>query len=286
MANRGEIAVRVCRTLREMGIASVAVYSEADRELPFVEYADEAYAIGPGPSPPRATSAARRSSGPPSGRAPRRSIPASASWPRTRRSRAACAAAGLTFIGPLAGRDGGDGVQDRRPAGDGRRRRPDRARRDRARSRRSTRRAPRAAEIGYPVVDEGRGRRRRQGDQDRGRAATSSSRAFESAQREGKAYFADDAVYLERYLERPRHVEVQVLADLHGNVIHLGERDCSHPAPPPEDPRGDAVARRSRPSCASASARSPSTPPGRSATRTPARSRACSTPTARTTSSR
>ena len=83
-----------------------------------------------------------------------------------------------------------------------------------------------AAEIGYPVVVKaaagggGKGIKTAAGPDEL-------DRAFESAQREGKAYFADDAVYLERYLERPRHVEVQVLADLHGNVIHLGERDCS-----------------------------------------------------------
>jgi len=83
-----------------------------------------------------------------------------------------------------------------------------------------------AEEIGYPVAVKaaagggGKGIKTAAGPDDL-------ERAFESAQREGKAYFADDAVYLERYLERPRHVEVQVLADLHGNIIHLGERDCS-----------------------------------------------------------
>ena len=101
-----------------------------------------------------------------------------------------------------------------------------------------------AAEIGYPVVVKAAAGGGRQGDQDRRAGPDELDRAFESARREGKAYFADDAVYLERYLDEPRHVEVQVLADLHGNVIHLGERDCSHPAPPPEDHRGDAVARR------------------------------------------
>ena len=83
-----------------------------------------------------------------------------------------------------------------------------------------------ADEVGYPVVVKasagggGKGMRV-------ARAADEVERAFESAQREGEAYFADAAVYVERYLEDPRHVEVQVLADAHGNVIHLGERDCT-----------------------------------------------------------
>jgi acetyl-CoA/propionyl-CoA carboxylase biotin carboxyl carrier protein len=224
VANRGEIAVRVCRTLREMGIASVAVYSEADRELPFVEYADEAYAIGPGPA---AESYLRgetiiRTAQRSGAEAIHPGFGFLAEKPAFAR---ACAAAGLTFIGPspdameamasktaarqvmaAAGVPIVPGVTE--PI----------ATLDEARAA--------AAEIGYPVVVKaaagggGKGIKTAAGPDEL-------DRAFESAQREGKAYFADDAVYLERYLERPRHVEVQVLADLHGNVIHLGERDCS-----------------------------------------------------------
>ena len=82
-------------------------------------------------------------------------------------------------------------------------------------------------EIGYPLADQGRRRRRRQGDEGRRARPSEAAQAFESAQREGQSYFADASVYVERYLEDPRHVEVQVLADAHGNVIHLGERDCT-----------------------------------------------------------
>jgi acetyl-CoA/propionyl-CoA carboxylase biotin carboxyl carrier protein len=224
VANRGEIAVRVCRTLREMGIASVAVYSEADRELPFVEYADEAYAIGPGPaseSYPRGETIIRTAQ-----RAGAEAIhPGFGFLAENPAFARACAAAGLTFIGPS----------------------PDAM--EAMASKTAARRAMAAAgvpivpgvtepvatidaarvaaeEIGYPVAVKaaagggGKGIKPASGPDEL-------ERAFESAQREGKAYFADDAVYLERYLERPRHVEVQVLADLHGNVIHLGERDCS-----------------------------------------------------------
>jgi acetyl-CoA/propionyl-CoA/long-chain acyl-CoA carboxylase, biotin carboxylase, biotin carboxyl carrier protein len=224
VANRGEIAMRVCRTLRELGIASVAVYSEADRELPFVDYADEAYAIGPGPASEsylRGETIIRTAQ-----RAGAEAIhPGFGFLAENPAFARACAAAGLTFIGPspdameamasktaarqamaAAGVPIVPGLTE--PV----------ATLDEARAA--------AAEIGYPVAVKaaagggGKGIKPAAGPDEL-------ERAFESAQREGKAYFADDAVYLERYLERPRHVEVQVLADLHGNVIHLGERDCS-----------------------------------------------------------
>jgi len=224
VANRGEIAVRVFRTLREMGIASVAVYSDADRELPFVAYADEAYRIGAGPAAEsylRGETIIRTAQ-----RAGAEAIhPGFGFLAENAEFARACAAAGLTFVGPppeameamasktaarqamaAAGVPIVPGVTE--PV----------ATIDDARAA--------AEEIGYPVAVKAAA-----GGGGKGIKPAASAdelvRAFESAQREGKAYFADDAVYLERYLERPRHVEVQVLADLHGNVIHLGERDCS-----------------------------------------------------------
>ena len=224
VANRGEIAVRVFRTLREMGIGSVAVYSEADRELPFVAYADEAYLIGPGPAAEsylRGETIIRTAQ-----RAGAEAIhPGFGFLAENAAFARACAAAGLTFVGPPA--DAMEAMASKTAA-------------RRAMAAAGVPIVPgvtepvatiddaRAAaeEIGYPVAVKAAA-----GGGGKGIKPASSAdeleRAFESAQREGKAYFADDAVYLERYLERPRHVEVQVLADLHGNVIHLGERDCS-----------------------------------------------------------
>ena len=224
VANRGEIAVRVCRTLRELGIASVAVYSEADRELPFVDYADEAYAIGPGPASEsylRGETIIRTAQ-----RAGAEAIhPGFGFLAENPAFARACAAAGLTFIGPSP-----DAMEAM-------------ASKTAARQAMAAAGVPivpgltepvatlddaraAAAEIGYPVAVKAAAGGGGKGIKPAA-APDELERAFESAQREGKAYFADDAVYLERYLERPRHVEVQVLADLHGNVIHLGERDCS-----------------------------------------------------------
>jgi acetyl-CoA/propionyl-CoA carboxylase, biotin carboxylase, biotin carboxyl carrier protein len=224
VANRSEIAVRVFRTLREMGIASVAVYSEVDRDLPFVEYADEAYAIGPGPSPQsylRGETIIRTAQ-----RAGAEAIhPGFGFLAENPAFARAVAAAGLTFIGPSP--DAMEAMASKTAA-------------RRAMAAAGVPIVPgvtepvatleeaqaAAAEIGYPVAVKaaagggGKGIRTAGGPDEL-------ERAIESARREGKTYFADDAVYLERYLERPRHVEVQVLADLHGNVIHLGERDCS-----------------------------------------------------------
>jgi acetyl-CoA/propionyl-CoA carboxylase biotin carboxyl carrier protein len=224
VANRGEIAIRVIRTLREMGIASVAVYSEADRDSPFVARADEAYLIGPGPATESylrgdvIIDVARRSGAeavhPGFG-----FLAENAGFARS------CAEAGLVFVGPPpeATEAMGQKTSAREvmaaagvpivPGGTEAVATLEEAKRI-------------AGEIGYPVAIKaaagggGKGIRMV-------RAAADLEAAYVSARREGAAYFGDDAVYLERYLDDPRHIEVQVLADAHGNVIHLGERDCT-----------------------------------------------------------
>jgi acetyl-CoA/propionyl-CoA carboxylase, biotin carboxylase, biotin carboxyl carrier protein len=224
VANRGEIAIRVMRTLREMGIPSVGVYSEADRETPAVRFADEAYLLGP-PTPAEsylniekiievAKDAGAEAVHPGYG-----FLAENADFAR------ALDEAGLVFIGPPAAAIEAMGSKTRArelmqeagvPIVPG-----------------STEPSPdvdaalkTAAEIGYPVACKAAG-----GGGGKGfRVALSEDElpdAFEGAAREGEKFFSDDRVYLERYLEDPRHVEVQVLADSHGSVIHLGERDCS-----------------------------------------------------------
>jgi acetyl-CoA/propionyl-CoA carboxylase, biotin carboxylase, biotin carboxyl carrier protein len=225
VANRGEIAIRVMRTLEELGIASVAVYSEPDRDAPHVRRADEAYLLGPGPATESylvvekilevAAQAGANAIHPGYG-----FLAENAAFAK------GCEDAGVVFIGPPASaieamgsktrareimRDAGvpivPGTTD--PVAD-----VDEARRIVDES------------IGYPVAIKAAG-----GGGGKGfRVAESEdelAKAFEGAAREGEKFFSDATVYLERYLPDPRHVEVQVLADAHGNVIHLFERDCS-----------------------------------------------------------
>jgi len=224
VANRGEIAVRVFRTLRELGIGTVAVYSEADRGKLHVAAADEAYLIGPGPAAEsylrgdRVVEAALRAGAeaihPGYG-----FLAENATFARQ------VAAAGLAWIGPPpeAIEAMGSKIEARermRAAGvpviPGTT--------ERAASVEDVLDA--AAEIGYPIAIKASA-----GGGGKGLKIAESpeevERAYHSARREGEAYFADSSVYVERYLEDPRHVEVQVLADGHGNVIHLGERDCT-----------------------------------------------------------
>ena len=224
VANRGEIAVRVIRACREQGIATVAVFSEADREALHVQMADEAYAIGPAPALEsylvidRILDVARRAG-------------ADAVHPgygflsENAAFADACAAAGLTFVGPPAAamRAMGSKTAARKVArGLGVPMVPGTldavASDDAARAT--------AREIGYPVMLKaamgggGKGMRlvRREADL---------AEALRSARAEAGAAFGDAAVYLERAVVEPRHIEIQVLADAHGNVIHLGERECS-----------------------------------------------------------
>ncbi len=224
VANRGEIAVRVFRTLRELGVGTVAVYSDVDRDKLHVAVADEAYLIGPGPSvdsylrADRIVDVAARSGAeaihPGYG-----FLAENADFARMVES------AGLVWIGPppdaieamgskIAARERmrGAGV----PVVPGTT--------EPAASVADVLEA--AAEIGYPIAVKasagggGKGLRVAY-------VADGVERAFDTARREGEAYFADSAVYVERYLDDPRHVEVQVLADAHANVVHLGERDCT-----------------------------------------------------------
>ena len=224
IANRGEIAVRIVRTCRAMGVASVAVYSDADTDAPHVRLADAAAGIGPAPARESYLAidaildAARRSG-------------ADAIHPgygflaENAGFAAAVESAGLTFIGPSAEAIAamGDKVAARAlmeqagvpvvPASPALPADPHAA-------------AAAAERIGYPVMLKaaagggGKGMRVV-------RRAEELPDAARAAAREALAAFGDERVYLERYVERPRHIEVQVFGDAHGTIIHLGERECS-----------------------------------------------------------
>ena len=224
VANRGEIAVRIFRSLRDLGLGSVAVYSDVDRAAMHPSYADEAYALG------GATSAesylvvekllvAAEATGAGAIHPGYGFLAENAAFAK------AVEDAGLVWIGPPPAAIELMGSKTR------------------------ARQAMQAAgvpiipgttepvgsaeevvelgeELGYPLLIKAAA-----GGGGKGMktvySADEAAQAFESAEREGKSYFADASVYVERYLEDPRHVEVQVLADAFGNVIHLGERDCT-----------------------------------------------------------
>src|ERR1700758_6264 len=224
VANRGEIAVRVIRTLRAMGIRSVAVYSDADATARHVAAADLAVAIGPAPARdsylniPAVVDAAVRTGA-------QAVHPGYGFLSENADFAAALASAGVTFIGPPVGaiQTMGDKIAAKGtvsafgvPVVPGI-----------ARPGLSDQELIEAAdEIGYPVLVKpsagGGGKGMRMVEQPADLAA-----ALVSARRESAAAFGDDTLFLERFVLRPRHIEVQVLADSYGNVVHLGERECS-----------------------------------------------------------
>ncbi len=224
VANRGEIAVRIIRACREVGISSVAVYSEADRLAPHVWHADEAYPIGPARAAESYLSIVRLLN------AAKRSgcdavHPGYGFLAENADFAGACEAAGLIFIGPTSETIAlmGDKTEARRameragvPVVPGN----TEALKDLDQVRAVAR------DIGFPVLLKaaagGGGKGMRRVDDDSGLKS-----AWSAAQREAQAAFSDSRVYLEKYLSRPRHVEIQILADSHGDVIHLGERECS-----------------------------------------------------------
>jgi len=224
VANRGEIAVRIIRACHDLGIEAVAVFSTADRLAPHVMLADEAFAIGDAPSSRSYLQAdnlievARRAGcdavHPGYGFLSERAFFAEA-----------VDAAGLAFIGPPASAIAamGDKTEARRrmqqagvPVVPGTT--ESLADADAARVA--------AKSIGYPVMLKAAA-----GGGGKGMRVVKSAgelpRAFEAASNEAANSFGDGSMYLEKFLERPRHIEIQILADAHGNVLHLGERECS-----------------------------------------------------------
>ena len=224
IANRGEIALRIIRACRELGIRTVALYSEADRDSLHVRFADEDICIGP-PSPresylnvPRIISAAEVTDADAihPGYGFLAEIPHFAEI---------CASCNIAFIGPTAEAiaRSGDKARARQamkehgvpiiPGSDGIVESADDAVRL-------------ARDIGYPVILKaaagGGGRGMRVAHTD-----LSLSQAFATAQSEAEKAFGNPQLYLEKYVARPRHIEFQIVADHHGNVVHLGERECS-----------------------------------------------------------
>lgn len=224
IANRGEIALRIIRACRELGVPTVAVYSEADIDSLHVRFADEAVCIGP---PKSAESyldakriiAAAEITGAVAIHPGYGFLSENAAFAQI------CKECGITFIGPTPDviRLLGDKVQAKQtmiragvpvvPGSDGGIADVDEALKV-------------IAEIGYPVILKaaagGGGRGMRIVKQ-----ASELESAFRTAQMEAQAAFNNPEIYLERFVDRPRHVEFQILADNHGNVIHLGERDCT-----------------------------------------------------------
>ena len=224
VANRGEIAVRVIRALAELSVVSVAVYSEVDREAPHVTQADEAFNLGSGPAGANYLDADKILAV--AARAGAQAIHPGYGFLAENASFArACEQADLAFIGPPAHaiETMGSKIRARQvmraagvpivPGSLAPIESPVEAR-------------TLAREIGFPVAVKaaygggGKGFRVALGEREL-------ADAFTGASREGERFFGDPTVYLERYLPEPRHLEVQLLADRHGNVIHLGERDCS-----------------------------------------------------------
>ena len=224
IANRGEIAVRIIRACREMGIETVAVYSEADQEALHTQLADEAICIGPAPSSESYLSMDRIISA-------TMITGADAIHPGfgflSENSRFAelCEKCNITFIGPKAEviEKLGNKSEARNtmisagvPVIPGTKEPVYEAERG----------ALEAEKIGYPVIVKAA-----LGGGGKGMRVAKTPEEFESAfltaQKEAQAAFGDDTMYIEHFVERPRHIEFQILADKYGNVIHLGERDCS-----------------------------------------------------------
>ncbi|MBK3528702.1 acetyl/propionyl/methylcrotonyl-CoA carboxylase subunit alpha [Streptomyces sp. MBT67] len=224
VANRGEIAVRVIRTLREQGVRSVAVFSDADADARHVREADTAVRIGPPPAAesylnvPALLEAARRTGA-------QAVHPGYGFLAENAEFAQACADAGLVFIGPPAAAIAlmGDKIRAKEtvaaygvpvvPGSSGS-------------GLTDTQLEEAAREIGTPVLLKpsagggGKGMRLV-------RDAAVLGEEIAAARREARASFGDDTLLVERWIDRPRHIEIQVLADAHGNVIHLGERECS-----------------------------------------------------------
>ncbi|MFE9010731.1 acetyl-CoA carboxylase biotin carboxylase subunit [Streptomyces cyaneofuscatus] len=224
VANRGEIAVRVIRTLRELGVRSVAVFSDADADARHVREADTAVRIGPPPAAesylnvPALLEAARRTGA-------RAVHPGYGFLAENAEFAAACTDAGLVFIGPPASAISlmGDKIRAKEtvaaygvpvvPGSSGS-------------GLTDAQLESAARDIGTPVLLKpsagggGKGMRLV-------RDAAVLAEEIAAARREARASFGDDTLLVERWIDRPRHIEIQVLADAHGNVIHLGERECS-----------------------------------------------------------